>query len=268
MRAKSLVIVLIFLGSILSGCTGSDTEKDERIEALELELADSISDNNDDQAKIVTLESALDDAIDNIASLEESLNSLTISLSEVAESQRAELILQREEIRIQLNESEDNRSSLVSEISILDQNIQDLDGQIEAINLELQQNQNHISQLEDTVITLQNTMDSLIYSIAYSAENCPMDNPGSKMNIGYDNGEGLGVSGDGIITFDEIQHVVGECPWHFTNFGRVYNETTEEHDWGPQRTVIMGESSTFWLMMGYMTGSFGGVMGLFLGHTS
>ena len=31
------------------------------------------------------------------------------------------------------------------------------------------------------------------------------------MNIGYDNGEGLGVSGDGIITFDEIQHVVGEC---------------------------------------------------------
>ena len=78
MRAKSLVIVLIFLGSILSGCTGSDTEKDERIEALELELADSISDNNDDQAKIVTLESALDDAIDDIASLEESLNSLTI----------------------------------------------------------------------------------------------------------------------------------------------------------------------------------------------
>ena len=236
MRAKSLVIVLIFLGSILSGCTGSDTEKDERIEALELELADSISDNNDDQAKIVTLESALGDAIDDIASLEESLNSLTISLSE-AESQKAELILQREEIRIQLNESEDNRSSLMAEISILDQNIQDLDGQIDAINLELQQKQNHISQLEDTVMTLQNTMDSLIYSIAYSAENCPMDNPGSKMNIGYDNGEGLGVAGDGIITFDEIQHVVGECPG---NSGKVYNETTEEHDWGPQRTVIMG----------------------------
>ena len=51
MRAKSLVIVLIFLGSILSGCTGSDTEKDERIEALEAELADSISDNDDDQGK-------------------------------------------------------------------------------------------------------------------------------------------------------------------------------------------------------------------------
>ena len=32
------------------------------------------------------------------------------------------------------------------------------------------------------------------------------------MNIGYDNGEGVGVSGDGIITFDEIQHSVGECP--------------------------------------------------------
>ena len=59
MRAKSLVIVLIFLGSILSGCTGNDTENEERIESLEADLADSISDNDDAQAQIATLESAL-----------------------------------------------------------------------------------------------------------------------------------------------------------------------------------------------------------------
>ena len=112
-----------------------------------------------------------------------------------------------------------------------------MNSQIEAINLELQQRQNQILQLEDTVTTLQNTMDGLTYSISFSTQNCPLDNPGSKMNIGYDNGEGLGIAGDGIITFDEIQYIVGECPG---NYGKVYNETTEEHDWGQQRTVVMG----------------------------
>ena len=145
--------------------------------------------------------------------------------------------MQREDIVSQLTESENNNSALEQEISVLDLSILDLNSQIEAINQELQRRQNQILQLQDTVMTLQNTMDALTYSTSFSTQNCPLDNPGSKMNIGYDNGEGLGIAGDGIITFDEIQYIVGECPG---NFGRVYNETTEEHDWGPQRTVVMG----------------------------
>ena len=125
MRVKSVVIVLIFLGSVLSGCTGNDSENDERVEALESELADSISSNDDALSKIVTLESALSEAVDSVSSLDETIASLTISLTD-AESQRDELILQREEILLQLNQSNENETGLSAEISDLNQNIQDL----------------------------------------------------------------------------------------------------------------------------------------------
>ena len=83
---------------------------------------------------------------------------------------------------------------------------------------------------------MQDTLDSLIYSMTYVIDDCPIDNPGLMINVGYDNGEGLGIQGDGLVTFDEIEYTIGECPG---NLGRVFNESTEEHDWGPQRTVIM-----------------------------
>ena len=104
MRVKSVVIVLIFLGSELSGCTGNDSENDERIEGLETELADSISSNDEALSQIATLEGALSEAVESVSSLDETIASLTISLTD-AESQRDELILQREEILLQLNQS-------------------------------------------------------------------------------------------------------------------------------------------------------------------
>ena len=38
MRVKSVVIALLFVGSLLSGCAGNDSENDERVEVLESDL--------------------------------------------------------------------------------------------------------------------------------------------------------------------------------------------------------------------------------------
>ncbi len=241
MRVKSVVIVLIFLGSVLSGCTGNDSENDERVEALETELADSISSNDDALSKIVTLEGALSEAVESVSSLEESVASLRINLSN-AESQRDELILERDGILLQLNQSEGNEVNLTAEILILNQNIQELNSQISSLGSNLQQSQNQISQLEITISTLQSVMDSLTYTLNYRTSECPLDNPGLLMDVGYDNGEGLGIEGDGLVTFDEIEFTVGECPG---NYGMVYNETDTEQNAAQQRVVEMGGALYF-----------------------
>lgn len=241
MRVKSVVIVLIFLGSVLSGCTGNDSENDERVEALETELADSISSNDDALSQIVTLESALSEAVESVSSLEETTASLTISLSD-AESQRDELILERDEILLQLNQSEENEAALTAEILTLDQSIQVLNSQISNLSSDLQQSQNQISQLEITISTLQSVMDTLTYTLNYRTSECPLDNPGLLMDVGYDSGEGLGIEGDGVVTFDEIEFTVGECPG---NYGMVYNETDTEQNWAQQRVVEMGGALYF-----------------------
>tara|TARA_B100000674_G_scaffold122770_1_gene93920 strand:+ start:4217 stop:6427 length:2211 start_codon:yes stop_codon:yes gene_type:complete len=241
MRAKSLVIVLIFLGSILSGCTGNDTENEERIESLEADLADSISDNDDAQAQIATLESALSEAIESVSSLEDNIASLTASLSD-AEYQRDELASQREDLISQLSNSEQNETNLLAEISILDQDIQELDSQISVLNSEVLQNQNQISQLENTIMVLEGVMSSLTYTLSFRTSECPLDNPGLLMDVGFDSGEGVAVQGDGIVTFDEIEFSVGECPG---NYGMVYNETDTEQNWAQQRVVEMGGALYF-----------------------
>ena len=46
MKIKTAFMVMIFCSSALSGCTGNDSEKDDRIEALEIELSESISDHD------------------------------------------------------------------------------------------------------------------------------------------------------------------------------------------------------------------------------
>ena len=62
MRLRSAVIALLLFSSILSGCTSSDSGNTDRIEDLEAELEDSISENNDAQSQISTLQSALTEA--------------------------------------------------------------------------------------------------------------------------------------------------------------------------------------------------------------
>lgn len=235
MKLRSAVIVLLFISSVLSGCAGDDSENDERIDNLELDLADSIANYNDSLEQISTLERALFDANATQISLTNDVNELNVRISEI-ELQKQDLTIQRNDLLRQLDESEENNSYLQEAVDSLDQQIINLDNQISDLVSDLQQSQQESNELETTIAILQDTLDSLIYSMTYVIDDCPIDNPGLMINVGYDNGEGLGIQGDGLVTFDEIEYTIGECPG---NLGRVFNESTEEHDWGPQRTVIM-----------------------------
>ena len=236
MKLRSLVIVVLFLSSILSGCTGNDSEKDDRIEILESDLADSINNYDDALSEISTLESALAEANSELSSLQNNVDDLTSRLSE-SETLRESLILEREQLIQQLNESDDNLEVLQGEISNLDQELIELGVQINDLNADLQLSQDLVSDLQSTVTTLEGVIEGLTYSLAFSTSDCPLDNPGFKMNIGYDNGEGTGIEGDGLITYDEVVHTVGECPG---KYGKIYNETTTEHNYAQQRTAVMG----------------------------
>ena len=263
MRLRSAVIALLLFSSILSGCTSSDSGNTDRIEDLEAELEDSISENIDAQSQISTLQSALTEANEELSAIESEVASLEMSISEL-EGQRNALAQIRDEIAIQLDESEENVSSLQTEISSLDQQIMDLDNQIIDLGSQIAQKDVSIDNLEHTILTLQNTLSSLTYSLNYYVDECPLDNPGFLLNIGYDDGNGLGVEGDGMVTFDEIQFTVGECPG---NYGMVYNETTTEHNWAHQRVVEMGgvlyfiaddgiHGWEFWRSDGTLSGSY------------
>ncbi len=59
MKVRTVAIAILFFSSVLSGCAGNDSEKDDRIEALESELSDSISDHDSSLEQITTLELSL-----------------------------------------------------------------------------------------------------------------------------------------------------------------------------------------------------------------
>ena len=235
MKLRSAVIVLLFFSSVLSGCAGNDSENDERINNLESELADSVADYDESLEQISTLESSLLEANATQISLTNDLYELNLRISEI-ELQIQDLTTQRDELVQQLDESEGNNTYLQEAVDSMDQEIINFENQISDLVSDLQQSQQASVELEATISVLQDTLDSLTYSTAYVIDNCPIDNPGSMINVGYDNGEGLGIQGDGLVTYDEVEYTIGECPG---NLGRIFNESTEEHDWGPQRTVIM-----------------------------
>ena len=138
MKLRSAVIVLLFFSSVLSGCVSNDSENDERIEALELELSDSTANYDDAMEQILTLQNAIEEANAALAASDVVINELSISISEL-EIIRDNLVVQRQDLADQLNVSRDNNSALEEEISALDLSILDLNDQILELDNDLQE---------------------------------------------------------------------------------------------------------------------------------
>ena len=236
MKIRTAFMVMIFCSSALSGCTGNDSEKDDRIEALEIELSESISDHDSSLGQISTLEAALAESVTSLEVLENTVSNLTTTISGYEED-ISYLIDQRDVLLHQLNVSEGNNSIISEQIFALESEIGDLEDQLLGLNSELTQKESQITNLENTISVLGYTMSQLTHTISYKTESCPLGNPGYFMDIGFDDGQGLGINDDGKVTFEEVQTTVGECPG---DFGMVYNQTTREHNWAQQRVVEMG----------------------------
>ncbi|MAK89396.1 MAG: hypothetical protein CL995_04420, partial [Euryarchaeota archaeon] len=241
MKLRSAVIVLLFFSSVLSGCVSNDSENDERIEALELELSDSTANYDDAMEQILTLQNAIEQANAALAASDVVINELSINISEL-EIIRDNLVAQRQDLADQLNVSRDNNSALEEEISALDLSILDLNDQILELDNDLQESLAESTSLEETIAALNGVINSLTYTNVYVVEDCPLDNPGIIINVGYDDGEGIGIAGDGMISDDEAEYRIGECPG---DFGMVYNETDTEQNWAQQRIVEMQGSLYF-----------------------
>ena len=177
MKLRSAVIVLLFFSSVLSGCVGNDSEKDDRIDSLETELSDSIADYDEALEQISILQNALNDANTALASSDVAINELSSSISEL-EILRDDLVAQREDLTGQLNQSENSNSALEQEVSLLDSSILDLNNQILSLNDDLQDSLEESSNLEDTIAALDGMLNSLTYTNSYAIGNCPLDNPG------------------------------------------------------------------------------------------
>lgn len=240
MKKIAVVLTLIFLTSLFSGCTGNDssTEKDEKISELESELSNVTTEaeglavnNNALQLTLMEVQSSLDILNEDYANLSSQLaisewhkSNLTFSLSEAME-----LLNNSENIEI--------ISSLENNVNNLTNDIINADNEIILLNIQIADMQNQINQLNTTVAALQSTLSSLIYDIKNKVSKCPQDNPGLEIAIGYDDGNGNGQPNDGVLQNDEIQSRIGECPG---NDGMVLEFQNNSGGYGPALFVEMG----------------------------
>ena len=202
MRTTAVLLTLVMLTSALAGCAGSgdDTEKDEQIASLELEVANLTSENAENAENVAALQSTLEEAQVALELANEDLANISAQLS-TAEWHRANLSNSLSDVMDQLNQTENDEliTSLQAEITDLDSQISDADSQITNLEGELIEKENQVASLEATNTALQSTLNSLTYAIRDKIYTCPQDNPGLEMVIGYDDGSGNGLPNDGLL---------------------------------------------------------------------
>jgi len=240
MRTTAVLLTLVMLTSALAGCAGSgdDTEKDEQIASLELEVANLTSENAEHAENVAALQSTLEEAQAALELANEDLANISAQLS-TAEWHRANLSNSLSDVMDQLNQTENDEliTSLQAEIADLDSQISDADSQITNLEGELIEKENQVASLEATNTALQSTLNSLTYAIRDKIYTCPQDNPGLEMVIGYDDGSGNGLPNDGLLQDNEIVSRIGECPG---DNGMILEFQNNSGGWGPSLFTEMG----------------------------
>ena len=165
------------------------------------------------------MEEALNLAIADVESLNYQINLIRNNLS-LTESERDGLYEQLNLALSLLNETEGDNAEIYQQISNLNDLIEQKESIIESLNNTINLLLSDVLDLEQTIQALESVIQSVTYSLEYVVGDCPLGNPGLVMNIGFDNGEGAGIEGDGILAGDEVHRSVGECPG---NAGMVYN---------------------------------------------
>ena len=209
---KSMIMILIMLTSILSGCTSTDTSE---IDDLEKQITDLQQDNDNLTAQLETSESNLAFFNDLTIELQSSLASLneTVLLlnNEISENENKlnQTETQRDELQIELDLAIASNSTTISE----------LEGQLESLNTQISQLNSDSSQLQDdledavdeissltnSLNAIEDKMSRIMYQTFTDVNDCPLSDPTKKIKIGHDD------SDNGQLTGNEIDMIVGEC---------------------------------------------------------
>ena len=209
---KSMIMILMMLTSILSGCTSTDTSE---MDDLEKQITDLQQDNDNLTAQLETSES-------NLAFF----NNLTIELqSSLASLNETVLLLNNEisENENELNQTETQRDELQIELELAiasnSTTISELEGQLESLNTQISQLNSDSSQLQDdlenavdeissltnSLNAIEDKMSRIMYQTFTDVNDCPLSDPTKKIKIGHDD------SDNGQLTGNEIDMIVGEC---------------------------------------------------------
>lgn len=209
---KSMIMILVMLTSILSGCTSTDTSE---IDDLEKQITDLQQDNDNLTAQLETSESNLaffnNLAIElqsSLASLNETVLLLNNEISE-NENELNQTETQRDELQIELELAIASNSTTISE----------LEGQLESLNTQISQLNSDSSQLQDdlenavdeissltnSLNAIEDKMSRIMYQTFTDVNDCPLSDPTKKIKIGHDD------SDNGQLTGNEIDMIVGEC---------------------------------------------------------
>ncbi len=239
MRTLAILTTILMLSSMLAGCTGndSDTSYDEEIASLQSEIANLTAEAEESATQTLLLEGALSEAESTLATANEDIVDLSLSL-DLAEWHKANLTNTLSETMTLLNETQNVEliDQLESDIESLNSQISDANSQITELNSEITSKQGEINQLSSTITALQSTIGSLSYDVRNSVGGCPLDNPGLVLVGGFDDGRGPATPNDGELTGNEIQFEVGECPG---DSGTVLDMQNNSQGYGPGLLVEM-----------------------------
>lgn len=240
MRLIPILMMLLLVTSTMSGCTGQDSGEGADTSSLQSEISNLTADLNDSNEARLALEVTLSEAVSQLDEAESSISDLQGQL-EAAEDMRESLESQLSDALEQLNSTEPSDQSAIDslqgQIANLTAELANTNYQVSSLEEMMILKNDEIQSLEATITALESTMGALTYEIRERVESCPQDNPGMEMAVGYDDGAGAAIPGDGRVNYDEVQFTVGECPGDSGMVSGV--QAGDSRDWGPALFVEM-----------------------------
>ena len=241
MRLIPILMMLLLVTSTMSGCTGQDSGEGADTSSLQSEISNLTADLNDSSEARLALEVTLSEAVSQLDEAESSISDLQGQL-EAAEDMRESLESQLSDALEQLNSTDPSDQSAIDslqgQIANLTAELANTNYQVSSLEEMMILKNDEIQSLEATITALESTMGALTYEIRERVESCPQDNPGMEMAVGYDDGAGAAIPGDGRVNYDEVQFTVGECPGDSGMVSGV--QAGDSRDWGPALFVEMG----------------------------
>ena len=240
MRLIPILMMLLLVTSTMSGCTGQDSGEGADTSSLQSEISNLTADLNDSNGARLALEVTLSEAVSQLDEAESSISDLQGQL-EAAEDMRESLESQLSDALEQLNSTDPSDQSTIDslqgQIANLTAELANTNYQVSSLEEMMILKNDEIQSLEATITALESTMGALTYEIRERVESCPQDNPGMEMAVGYDDGAGAAIPGDGRVNYDEVQFTVGECPGDSGMVSGV--QAGDSRDWGPALFVEM-----------------------------